>query len=53
MIYGGIAMKLGYAEIPAGSTFNEITVPVSSVSGTKDVYFVFSDSADFDYWYFS
>ena len=43
---------MGYAEIPAGG-MSEITVPVNSVSGTKDIYFVFSGSLDFDYWQFS
>ncbi len=43
-----------YAEIPAGGTMSEITVPVvNSVSGSKDVYFVFSGDISFDYWCFS
>ena len=42
-----------YAEIPAGSSMSEITVPVvNSVSGNKDVYFVFSDNISFDSWSF-
>ena len=43
-----------YAEIPAGSSMSEITVPlVNSISGTQDIYFIFSGQAEFDYWYFS
>ncbi|MCI7805152.1 MAG: endo-1,4-beta-xylanase [Oscillospiraceae bacterium] len=43
-----------YVEIPAGGTMSEITVPVvNSVSGSKDVYFVFSGDINFDYWCFS
>lgn len=42
-----------YAEIPAGSSMSEITVPVvNSVSGNKDIYFVFSDNISFDSWSF-
>ena len=42
-----------YAEIPAGSSMSEITVPVvNSVSGNKDIYFVFSDDISFDSWSF-
>ena len=45
---------VAYAEIPAGSSMSEITVPlVNSISGTQDIYFVFSGQAEFDYWYFS
>ena len=43
-----------YAEIPAGGTMSEIKVPVvNSVSGAKDLYFVFSGDLEFDYWCFS
>lgn len=43
-----------YAEIPAGGTMSEITVPVvNSVSGSNDVYFVFSGDVSFDWWCFS
>lgn len=43
-----------YAEIPAGSGMSEVTVPVvNSVSGSSNVYFVFSDELEFDYWFFS
>lgn len=43
-----------YAEIKAGSTPEEITVPVvNSVSGNKDLYFVFSGDVTFDSWSFS
>ena len=42
-----------YAEIPAGGSMSEITVPVvNSVSGNKDIYFVFSDDISFDSWSF-
>lgn len=40
---------IGYADI--SSTLEELTFPaVSSVSGTKDVYFVFSGDVQFDSW---
>ena len=39
-----------YAEIPAGGAMQEITVPVSGLSGTQDLCFVFSDTASFDSW---
>ena len=42
---------IGYVEVPAGG-MSEITVPVNSVSGTKDVCFVFSGQMEFDWWYF-
>ena len=43
---------IGYAELE--SSMKEITVPsVSSVSGNKDIYLVFSDDTELDYWYFS
>lgn len=43
---------IGYAEF--GSGMSEISVPtVSSVSGTKDVYFVFSGDTELDWWQFS
>lgn len=44
---------IGYVEIPAGGNMSEIKVPVDSVSGTKDLTFVFSDQADIDWWSFS
>ncbi|MDE5648903.1 MAG: family 43 glycosylhydrolase, partial [Oscillospiraceae bacterium] len=45
---------LGYVEVPAsGGTFTEITVPVNSISGTQDLFFVFSGEVELDYWYFS
>ncbi|MBE6862480.1 MAG: carbohydrate-binding protein [Ruminococcus sp.] len=43
---------IGYVEVPAGGNFSEITVPVNNISGTKDVYFVFSDQLEFDSWSF-
>ena len=43
---------IGYVEIPAGG-MGEVTVPVSGVTGTQDIYFVFSGQAEFDWWSFS
>ncbi|MDE6730379.1 MAG: family 43 glycosylhydrolase, partial [Oscillospiraceae bacterium] len=44
---------IAYAEIPAGGKSTEITVPVDAVTGTKDLYFLFSDALNLDYWQFS
>lgn len=45
---------IGYAEFESGSSMKEVTMPsVSSVSGKKDIYIVFSNDIDLDYWYFS
>ncbi len=45
---------LGYIDVPAtGSTFKEISASVSNISGTQDVYLVFSSEMELDYWYFS
>lgn len=45
---------VGYAEVSAsGGTFSEITVPVNEVSGTKDLYFIFSGDVEMDYWSFT
>ncbi len=44
---------VGYVEVPAGTSFTEITAPVSGLSGTQDIYFIFSDEMEIDYWYFS
>ena len=44
---------IGYAEVTAGSNLSEITVPVDNISGTQDIYFVFSDQLEFDWWSFS
>ena len=43
---------VGFAEIPAGGS-TEVTVPVNNISGTEDVYFLFSDSMSFDSWVFT
>ena len=44
---------VAYAEIPAGNSMSEITVPVvNSVNGSKNIYFVFSDEINFDSWSF-
>ncbi len=43
---------IGYVE--AGSSMSEVTVPaVSSVTGTNDICFVFSNNVEFDSWSFS
>jgi len=42
---------IGYVEVPAGG-MSEISVPVNSVSGTQDIYFVFSGQLEFDWWSF-
>lgn len=43
-----------YAEIKAGTTPEEITVPVvNSISGSKDLYFVFSGDITMDSWSFA
>ncbi|MCI8776396.1 MAG: family 43 glycosylhydrolase [Oscillospiraceae bacterium] len=48
------AKASGYVEIPSTSgTFTEITVPVDNISGTQDLYFIFSGNVELDYWYFS
>ncbi len=43
---------IGYVDVPAGG-MTEITVPVSNVTGTKDICFVFSGQLEFDWWCFS
>ena len=43
-----------YAEIEAGGNMAEVTVPViDPLSGSKDIYFVFSGDIDFDWWQFA
>jgi hypothetical protein len=45
---------VGYIDVPAtGGTFTDITAAVSGLSGTQDVYLVFSSEMEIDYWYFS
>ena len=44
---------IGYAEIPSGGKLSELTFPVNNISGTKDVYFVFSGDVVFDWWQFN
>lgn len=41
---------VAYVEFPAGSTNTEITSSVSGLSGTQDLYFVFSGELSVDYW---
>ncbi len=43
---------VGYVEIPAGG-MTDVTVKVNSVSGSKDLYFVFSGDLEFDSWSFA
>lgn len=43
---------IGYVEIESGGSMSEITVPVNGINGTEDIYFVFSDQAEFDWWSF-
>ena len=44
---------IAYVEIPAGS-MSEVTVPtVASVSGSKDLYFVYSGDMELDWWQFA
>ncbi|MBE6857797.1 MAG: carbohydrate-binding protein, partial [Ruminococcus sp.] len=50
---GPSGTAVGYVEIPAGGSLSEITVPVNDVTGTQDLYFVFSGQAEFDSWSFS
>lgn len=42
---------IGYAEIPAGG-MTEVSTAVNNVSGSKDIYFVFSDALELDSWSF-
>ena len=45
---------LTYAEIPSEGTMTEITVPViNTVSGSQDIYFLFSNDVNLDSWVFS
>lgn len=44
---------VGYIDVPANSSFTEVTAPVSGLSGNNDVYLIFSDSMEIDYWYFT
>ena len=45
---------VGYVDIPStGGSFTEITAPVDGLSGTQSLFFVFSDTMEFDSWSFS
>lgn len=44
---------VGYIEVPAGSSNTELTAPVSGLSGTQELYFVFSGEMEVDWWQFS
>ncbi len=50
---GPSGTAVGYVEIPAGGSLSEITFPVNNITGTQDLYFVFSGQAEFDSWSFS
>lgn len=41
---------VAYAEIPAGGSMQEMTVPVKDLSGKNDLCFVFNNSASVDSW---
>lgn len=44
---------VGYIEVPAtGGSFTEVTAPVSGLSGTQDIYFIFSGKMEVDSWSF-
>ncbi|MBQ8921117.1 MAG: endo-1,4-beta-xylanase [Oscillospiraceae bacterium] len=44
---------IAYAEIPAGGSMSDITVPVIGASGVSDLTFVFSGQLEFDSWQFN
>ena len=45
---------VGYVDVPAtGGNFAEITYGISNISGTQDVYFIFSGEMEIDSWSFS
>ena len=45
---------IGYAVIPnSDGKFTEITVPVNNISGNQDIYFIFSDTIELDWWQFT
>lgn len=45
---------IGYAVIPAtNGKFTDITVPVNNINGSQDIYFVFSDTIELDWWQFT
>lgn len=41
---------VGYVEIPAGGSRQEITASVSGLSGQNDLFFVFSGTVSMDSW---
>ena len=41
---------VSYAEIPAGGSMQEVTVPVQNLSGKNDLYFVFNNNVSVDSW---
>ncbi|NLP26455.1 MAG: family 43 glycosylhydrolase [Clostridiales bacterium] len=45
---------VGYVDVPAtGGSFVDITSGISDISGTKDVYFIFSGDMEIDSWSFN
>ena len=43
---------IGYANIPAGGNMTDVEVACENVTGTKNVYFLFSGDITFDSWSF-
>ena len=43
---------IGYANIPAGGNMTDVEVACENVTGTKNVYFLFSGDITFDSWIF-
>jgi len=41
---------VGYIEIPKSSSAVTVTAPLNNVTGTQDLYFVFSDVLEFETW---
>ena len=41
---------VAYVEVPAGSSMDDITVPLQDLSGKNDLYFVFNNNASVDSW---
>jgi len=50
---GADGTPIAYAEVPAGGSMSEITVPVIGASGVSDMTFVFSGQLEFDSWQFN
>ncbi len=51
---GPTGTVVGYVDVPStGGSMKDITASISGLSGTKDLYFVFYNSMEFDSWIFS